>query len=142
MKHLLLWGLRMNLWESYKTSIFLCHQALNCDVDFAIISAQNPAGQTEHPYLNLRRDNELQACLNRQRLPYRSVIGSAPDLSFQEKSWIVLCDKNQAIQLALQFEQNAIYWVEQGELFLVPVLLSLQEEKLGSFTERMVLLND
>lgn len=132
----------MNLWESYKTSIFLCHQALNCDVDFAIISAQNPAGQTEHPYLNLRRDNELQACLNRQRLPYRSVIGSAPDLSFQEKSWIVLCDKSQAIQLALQFEQNAIYWVEQGELFLVPVLLSQQEEKLGRFTERMVLLND
>ena len=132
----------MNLWESYKTSIFLCHQALNCDVDFAIISAQNPAGQTEHPYLNLRRDNELQACLNRQRLPYRSVIGSAPDLSFQEKSWIVLCDKSKAIQLALQFEQNAIYWVEQGELFLVPVLLSQQEEKLGRFTERMVLLND
>lgn len=132
----------MNLWESYKTSIFLCHQALNCDVDFAIISAQNPAGHIEHPYLNLRRDNELQACLNRQRLPYRSVIGSAPDLSFQEKSWIVLCDKNQAIQLALQFEQNAIYWVEQGELFLVPVLLSQQEEKLGRFTERMVLLND
>ncbi|WP_166838629.1 DUF3293 domain-containing protein [Rheinheimera pleomorphica] len=132
----------MNLWESYKTSIFLCHQALNCDVDFAIISAQNPAGQTEHPYLNSRRDNELQACLNRQRLPYRSVIGSAPDLSFQEKSWIVLCDKSQAIQLALQFEQNAIYWVEQGELFLVPVLLSQQEEKLGRFTERMVLLND
>ena len=132
----------MNLWESYKTSIFLCHQALNCDVDFAIISAQNPAGQTEHPYLNLRRDNELQACLNRQRLPYRSVIGSAPDLSFQEKSWIVLCDKSKAIQLALQFEQNAIYWVEQGALFLVPVLLSQQEEKLGRFTERMVLLND
>lgn len=132
----------MSLWESYKTSIFLCHQALNCDLDFAIISAQNPAGQTEHPYLNLRRDNQLQACLNQQRLPYRSVIGSAPDLSFQEKSWIVLCNKSCAIELALQFEQNAIYWVEQGELFLVPVLMMQNEERLGSFSERLVLLSD
>lgn len=135
-------GLAMSLWESYKTSIFLCHQALRCDVDFAIISAQNPAGNTEHPYLNLRRDNEFQACLNRCRMPYRSVIGSAPDLSFQEKSWIVVCDKSQAIELALQFEQNAIYWVEQGELFLVPVLLPQQEESLGDFYQRLVLLND
>jgi hypothetical protein len=132
----------MNLWESYKTSIFLCHQALKCDVDFAIVSAQNPAGTTEHPYLNLRRDNELQAYLNQQRLPYRSVIGSAPDLSFQEKSWIVLCDKSCAVQLAVRFEQNAIYWVEQGELFLVPVLMQQNEESLGRFSERLVLLPD
>ncbi|HEY0922222.1 DUF3293 domain-containing protein [Rheinheimera pacifica] len=132
----------MSLWESYKTSIFLCHQALKCDADFAIISAQNPAGNTEHPYLNLRRDKELQACLNLQRLPYRSVIGSAPDLSFQEKSWIVLCDKSIALQLAQQFQQNAIYWVEQGELFLVPVLMPQHEESLGAFSERLVLLPD
>lgn len=132
----------MSLWESYKTSIFLCHQALKCDVDFAIISAQNPAGNTEHPYLNLRRDKELQACLNLQRLPHRSVIGSAPDLSFQEKGWIVLCDKSFALQLAQRFQQNAIYWVEQGELFLVPVLMPQQEESLGAFSERLVLLPD
>ncbi len=132
----------MSLWESYKTSIFLCHQTLNCNIDFAIISAQNPAGHNEHPYLNLRRDKELQACLNQQKLPYRSVIGCAPDHSFQEKSWIVLCDKNKAIKLARQFEQNAIYWVEHGELFLVPVLLMQREESLGSFSERLILLPD
>lgn len=132
----------MSLWDSYKTSVFLCHQAVNCYINFAIISAQNPAGQSEHPYLNQRRDNELQACLDQQRLPYRSVIGSAPDLSFQEKSWIVLCDKTQAVTLARQFEQNAIYWVEHGELFLVPVLMQQQEERLGSFSERLVLLSD
>ena len=136
----MLLGVVMSLWESYKTSIFLCHQALKCDVDFAIISAQNPAGNTEHPYLNLRRDKELQACLNQQRLPYRSVIGSAPDLSFQEKSWIVLCEKGQAVKLALQFEQNAIYWVEQGKLFLVPALLQQDEEYLGEFNPRQIVL--
>ena len=133
MEHLLLLGLVMSLWESYKTSVFICHQVLNCNIDFAIISAQNPAGVTGHPYLNLRRDKEFQAYLNQQKLPYRSVIGCAPDHSFQEKSWIVLCEKNTAITLARQFEQNAIYWVEQGELFLVPVLLTQHEESLGNF---------
>ena len=132
----------MNLWESYKRSIFFCHQALNCHVDFAIISAQNPAGISEHPYLNLRRDNELQAYLNQQRLPYRMVIGSAPDRSFEEKSWVVFCDKTDAVSLALKFEQNAIYWVERGELYLVPVLMQQTEECLGKFNERLVVLSD
>lgn len=132
----------MSLWDSYKSSIFLCHQLLNCELDFAIISAQNPSGITEHPHLNLRRDKELQAQLNARRLVHRSVIGSAPDRSFQEKSWIVLCDKLSAIALGRQFEQNAIYWVQAGELFLVPVLLNASEEYLGHFAERQVLLSD
>jgi hypothetical protein len=132
----------MSLWESYKTSIFLSHQTLNGEIDFAIISAQNPAGVIEPAALNLRRNNELQACLDQQRLPHRSIIGSAPDRSVQEQSWIVLCDKPNAIELALQFEQNAIYWVERGELFLVPVLMSQQEESLGRFSKRLVLLPD
>jgi hypothetical protein len=80
--------------------------------------------------------------LNQQRLPYRSVIGSAPDKSFQEKSWIVLCDKGTAVDLAMQFEQNAIYWVERGELYLVPVLMNHPEECLGNFRDRLVLLSD
>lgn len=132
----------MSLWDSYKASIFLCHQALASDVDFAIISAQNPAGQIEHPQLNLRLDKELQAFLNIRRIPYRSVIGSSPDLSFQERSWIVLCDKALAIELARRFLQNAIYWVEQGQLFLVPVLMKKPEECLGSFQQRLVVLPD
>lgn len=132
----------MNLWESYKHSIFFCHQALNCQVNFAIISAQNPAGNLEHPYLNLQRDKELQAYLNQRRLPYRSVIGSAPDNSFQEKSWAVICEKDDAVSLALRFEQNAIYWVEAGELYLVPVLMHRMEECLGRFNERLVVLSD
>ena len=132
----------MNLWESYKRSIFFCHQALNCHVDFAIISAQNPAGISEHPYLNLQRDKELQAYLNQQRLPYRMVIGSAPDRSFEEKSWVVVCDKAEAVSLALKFEQNAIYWVERGELYLVPALFKNHEEYLGTYQSRQIYLAD
>ena len=34
----------MDLWECYKHSVFLCHQELGDDINFAIISAQNPHG--------------------------------------------------------------------------------------------------
>lgn len=130
----------MSLWQFYKRSIFLCHQTLSPGVDFAIISGQNPAGITENPLYNQLLDKKLQARLQQLGAPYRSVIGAAPDLSFQEKSWVVLCDKEQAIALAHEFTQNAIYWVQQGRLYLVPVLLKEQEEYLGQFEQRLVLL--
>lgn len=133
-------GVLMELWESYKSSIFLCHQRLAADINFAIISAQNPAGLLTSPEFNLLLDKQLQAHLQQIGAPYRSVIGAAPDFSVQEKSWMVLCEKAQAIALARVFTQNAIYWIEQNKLYLVPVLLQQPEEYLGVFQSRMVLL--
>ena len=100
----------MDLWESYKSSVFLCHQRLAANINFAIISAQNPAGLLASPEFNLLLDKQLQAHLQQIGTPYRSVIGAAPDFSVQEKSWMVLCEKEQAIALARLFTQNAIYW--------------------------------
>jgi hypothetical protein len=36
------------------------------------------------------------------------------------------------------FEQNAIYWVEAGQLYLVPALLRQNEEYLGLYSERQI----
>lgn len=130
----------MELWESYKRSIFLGHQRLAEHMNFAIISAQNPAGQLSSPVANQLLDKQLQAYLQKTNAPYRSITGAAPDFSFQEKSWMVLCEKEQAVAIGRMFTQNAIYWVEHNKLYLVPVLLSQQEEYLGIFTSRMVLL--
>lgn len=134
-------GATMNQWDSYKSSIFLCYQRLADDMSFAIISAQNPAGIIVNPFANQLLDMQFQAHLQQIGVPYRSVIGTAPDYSFQEKSWIVLCDKEQAISLARLFTQNAIYWIEQNQLYLVPVLLQQKpEEHLGVFQQRLVVL--
>ncbi|WP_423187194.1 DUF3293 domain-containing protein [Alishewanella sp. d11] len=130
----------MELWESYKQSIFLCHQRLAEHVCFAIISAQNPAGQLSNPVANLLLDKQLQAHLDAINTPYRSITGAAPDFSFQEKSWMVLCEKQDAIEIGQRFNQNAIYWVEHNKLYLVPVLLAQPEECLGVFNSRMVIL--
>lgn len=132
----------MSLWEAYKNSVFICRQSLATQVSFAIISAQNPSGELKNPHLNLCLDKRFESKLQQARIPYRSVIGASADLSFQEKSWIVFCDKAQALQLGMELQQNAIYWVDQNKLFLVPVLYPQPEEYLGLFQSRVILLAD
>lgn len=130
----------MDLWENYKTSVFLCHQSLGDQIDFAIISAQNPKGEIYPLQHNLTLSREFETHLNDLHLPYRTLIGASPDLTFQEKSFAVLCDKASALDMALQFEQNAIYWVEAGQLFLVPALMPQNEEYLGLYCQRQIVL--
>lgn len=132
----------MDLWESYKTSVFLCHQPLGDQIDFAIISAQNPHGDVKHHQLNMTLDCQFETRLKSENLPYRRLIGASPDLSFREQSWAVLCDKAKALDLACKFRQNAIYWVEAGDLYLVSALFSNGEEYLGRYHSRQILLDD
>lgn len=132
----------MDLWERYKTSVFLCHQPLGDQINFAIISAQNPLGNVKHHQLNLTLDCQFETSLNAENLPYRRLIGAAPDLSFREPSWAVMCDKAKAIDLARKFQQNAIYWVEADKLYLVPALFGQGEEYLGSYRSRQIYLAD
>lgn len=132
----------MDLWESYKSSVFFCHQPLGDTIDFAIISAQNPFGNVQHHHHNLTLDCQFESELRGSAFPYRRLIGASPDGSFQEQSWAVLCDKSRALELARRYRQNAIYWVESGELFLVPALWGEREEHLGRFRPRQVVLMD
>jgi hypothetical protein len=122
--------------------VFLCHQPLGNAINFAIISAQNPLGDLKHRQLNLTLDCQFETRLKAEHLPYRRLIGASPDLSFQEQSWAVLCDKAKAIDLAMKFQQNAIYWVEAGELYLVPALFADSEVYLGSYQSRQIYLSD
>ncbi|SNY53794.1 Protein of unknown function [Arsukibacterium tuosuense] len=132
----------MSLWEAYRDSVFICRQRLASQLSFAIISAQNPAGELKNPHLNLCLDKRFEGFLQQARIPFRSVVGASADLRFQEKSWIVFCDKVQAMQLGRDLQQNAIYWVEQNKLYLVPVLYQRTEEYLGLFESRVILLAD
>lgn len=132
----------MSLWDAYKDSVFICRQRLARQLDFAIISAQNPAGELQNPHVNLCLDKRFEGWLQQARIPFRSVTGASADFSFQEKSWIVFCDKAFALQLGRDLQQNAIYWVEQNKLYLVPVLFQQSEEYLGLFDSRVILLAD
>ncbi|MCU4675587.1 DUF3293 domain-containing protein [Catenovulum sp. 2E275] len=126
-----------SLWQLYSETVFLLEQPLGEQIDFAIITAYNPKGQACTLGFNRLQDKALQADITNFRTPYRRLWGCSPQLDYSEKSWAVSINKQQALTLATKYQQNALYWVEQGELFLIPCMLtSHNEENLGRFKSR------
>lgn len=113
------------MWENYKKIRLLANAPQPEWTCFAIITAWNPASTLRHPEEN---DAHQQDLLNQLiNFPLLEVWGCSPDLSWRERSVAVACPLAFARQLAIRFGQNAIYWVDQGELWLVPVLLQHEE---------------
>jgi hypothetical protein len=127
----------MQLWQHYQQTIFLSHQPFCKQASFAIISVANPQGRVSNQGYNLCVNEAFAAELERSSYRYRSIIGASPCLQFQEVSWAVFCQQQQAIEMALKWQQNAMYWVEQGQLWLMPVLVAEQAIALGDFQQRL-----
>ncbi len=132
-------NLRNNCWSLYKKTIFVMVSPLGKHLSYAIVTAENPAGVMVPDSVNLMLDNAIQARIIQMSCQYRCLYGCSPDYSHYEKSWALVIEKHKAIQLAKEFEQNAIYWVEKGELYLTPVCMEgVREESLGDFGSRCV----
>ncbi|MCL1057528.1 DUF3293 domain-containing protein [Shewanella gelidimarina] len=125
------------LWRYYQETQFLITQGLSSKISFAIITAHNPRGKALTPCQNRLLDRKLQQDILMLRQPYRAIVGASQDRKHMEKSWAVSTDKASAIELGRKFNQNAIYYVEDDKLQLVPCLLSAQETPLGAFSPRV-----
>lgn len=125
------------LWHLYTRTVFLMEQRLNPHINFAIITAYNPLGKICSKSANRTLDKELQADIEGLKAPYRRLWGCSPEFDHSEKSWAVMTDKGTAINLAKKYQQNAIYWVEQVCLFLVPCMLEQYKVvDMGEFEKR------
>ena len=85
------------------------------------------------------RQSGLPMPLSRPGIRPASGWGSAPDECWQEASLLLHIPQGEAIRLAARFGQNALYWVVEGELWLVPVLLKGAPCHLGRLTSRWML---
>lgn len=123
----------MNLWENYRKICFIAPFSAPKWPAYAIVTAWNPASRQ----LGMRRNTRRQRALWRAiaAVPRWLVMGpcrgSSLDESWQESSLLLASTRSEAIRLAARFGQNAIYWVEQGELWLLPVLLAGEPDHLG-----------
>lgn len=124
-------------WHDYREAQFLFTQALSQNVSFAIITAHNPKGQTLTASQNRLLDKKLQRDILLLGQPYRAIVGTSEDRQHMEKSWALSTDKPAAIALGCKFNQNAIYYVSDGQLLLVPCLLPQKETLLGDFSSRV-----
>jgi len=119
------------LWKHYKKTVFL--SPLPPSDSFAIITAHNPQGQTLSKLENEKRHWALRGKLGRCDILCWEVTGGSQDFSYQEKGWGALIPRQEAIQMGLHFQQNAIYWVQSGILHLLPCVPEMPEEQLGYF---------
>nr|WP_224746115.1 DUF3293 domain-containing protein [Neiella litorisoli] len=105
-----------------------------------IITAHNPNGVLSPAPANQLADNLLLAELEKRAMRFRRIIGCSPDFRHQEAGWFVFASLSEGSELAAQFQQNAIYWVEQGLLSLHPCLLTQHPvTALGPFRNRLLL---
>ena len=128
------------LWQCYQDVQFLFTQPLSSDLSFAIITAHNPKGEILTTCQNRLLDRKLQHEIERLRQPYRAMMATSLDYSHMEKSWAVSIDKDSAVCLGYTFEQNAIYFIEDDTLQLIPCLLSTSQylaQNIGHFSARV-----
>ncbi|MED5523233.1 DUF3293 domain-containing protein [Gallaecimonas pentaromativorans] len=128
----------MDQWLLYQNTVFLMPKPLSKRLDFAIVTAHNPRGKLLSEQANHHRDLQLAAELTAAGVKAQSLWGCSPDLKHREKSWALVMAKTPALALGQKLEQNAIFWVQNDELYLLPCLLEQPPCFLGLFSERIV----
>ena len=122
------------LLDLYATTVFLSEHSINFP-HFSIITACNPLGvlltEAENKALLLSLTKVIS---NYQFIP---VIGASPDLSHQEPSYAVYCNKLEATKIAEKFSQNAIFWIEKDILSIEPVTMIFETTTIGTFSSRL-----
>ncbi|WP_434356840.1 DUF3293 domain-containing protein [Parasalinivibrio latis] len=126
---------KRSLWDCYHNIVFT---ATVCPTfrSFAIITAANPFSGLLDDAHNARRNQSFAANLSIKAIPFCEITGKSPDGSWKEPGFAVAVPLDIAITLATEVEQNAIYWVEDNRVYLVPVTLTGYEtELIGAFSD-------
>ena len=103
---------------------------------FAIITAHNPLGSSCTAGQNAAADQQLEQQLRELGMEPFRVIGYSPDRSHAEAGWGAAMSLDDAVRIGRAFQQDAIYWVENGNLHLV-CLQTLESEALCPWQQRL-----
>ena len=125
--------LRMN--ENYYRTLFLLSEIpVSWPSNFAIITAENPMDQKMTEVENAKRTNRLIERMGQRKHTY--MLGCSENYSHQEKSFAVVIDFDEAVSIGKEFDQRAIFYVEQGKLLLVDCNNG-ERTQMGNFEDRI-----
>ncbi|MBA6350056.1 DUF3293 domain-containing protein [Colwellia sp. BRX8-9] len=140
--------------QLYAKTMFSVVEKFEFPRSFAIITAHNPEGAISNANINSLYDAGLRKHLtdNKQTLLLGSsslkdenikkshpIIGCSPDMFHQEISYVINVSKEAAFEIADIFNQNAFFWVDSGQLSIVPVKLKgVDELSIGKFESRLI----
>ncbi|MGR5236126.1 DUF3293 domain-containing protein [Vibrio alfacsensis] len=123
------------LWNAYAGSMFRFNAQWQVS-SYSVLTAWNP-------YSNQRSKEEN--CISNQMLEkrlkhvnYVPVAVGEPSFEWYEESYAAELSPTEAIVLAREFHQNAIYYVANGVLYLIACVEPLARKKIGTIEERLV----
>ena len=86
---------------------------------FAIVTAQNPDGHRVSAAANEKANTGLRLELLHENKFFFPVTGGSPDFSHAEEGFGIAMDcADQAIALGRRWNQEAVFWVEDGQVEL------------------------
>lgn len=123
------------LWDSYSNSFF--HFETEWDVlTYAVITAWNPHSDLRSKEENRITNQELEERL--RHASYVPVIVGDIDFEWCEESFAAEISVDDAISLANEFQQNAIYYVTRGELYLIACAAPDKKHYIGKLSDWIV----
>lgn len=121
------------LWQAYCDPYFLFEQQIIFN-RFAIITAWNPQSELLSNKDNDRSNQHLAQEIS--HTCWSSVQVGNRDFSWMEESFAVQLSVEEAIELGRKYLQNAIYYVEGEELFLLSCKEEQNKVSLGDWRKR------
>jgi hypothetical protein len=96
---------------------------------FAIVTAWNPRGRTDHAR-NPERQSNLESEVAASGLAWVRLDGCSPDGVHREASLAVSMPEEEAQDLAVRFEQDALFWYDGDAFWLVGAIEPLGRVRL------------
>lgn len=87
---------------------------------FGVITACNPNGHIASDEQNIAETEKLREVLIHTGKHVFAVTGCSPNLAHREPGFGVVCDASEIVELGRNWEQEAVFWVEDGVVHLVP----------------------
>ena len=118
--------LRVRVEPSVRNSF----HALGLESEFGVLTAFNPRGVTLDADENDRRMSELEAQLKSRDISFVRLDACSPDKSHCECSVALSLEHEEAIRIAKQWEQIAIFWFDGASFWIYGAIEPIEPIKL------------
>ena len=110
------------------TETFFQTEATRLPKSFAILTAWNPQGKHASQEKNQENNNRLLRELQSRNLSHFPIWTRSKTGSCGEACLGIDCSETEALELAKHFDQEAIFYIEDGKVILVGCQEDLREE--------------
>jgi hypothetical protein len=107
--------------------------------EFAIITAYATTGETWPDERNRAADLELENELRGTGAWMRRITGYDPETGHAEPGWAVEIRLEEAVELGLRFQQDAIFWVSGNRVWVAKCGPDGERSEVGLFSDRFAM---